>query len=198
MKKIILSTKNRGKIKEINRLFEGSDVEFVGLDAFPDVPDVVEDGETFEENALKKAREVHQYTGMTALSEDSGLEVDALGGAPGVRSARFASQTASDRENVEKLIEELRDVPREKRTARFVSVFCLFNGGEPTFFEGFVSGRIDQEPRGESGFGYDPLFIPDGYDNTFAELGSEIKNRISHRARAIEKLRGYFLNHGKQ
>lgn len=194
MKKIILSTRNKGKIEEINHLFEGYGIEFVGLDSFPDIPDVVEDGETFRENAYKKACEVYEHVKETALSEDSGLEVDALGGAPGVRSARFASENASDQENITKLIEMLQDIPPKERTARFVSVFCLYDGKETKFFEGYVRGRIKESPSGESGFGYDPLFVPEGYDATFAELGSETKNRISHRAKAIEKLRKHLLH----
>lgn len=193
MKRIILSTRNKGKIQEINSLFEGAGIEFLGLDDFSDVPDVEEDGVTFRENAFKKAKEVFEHVGTPTLSEDSGLEVEALGGAPGVRSARFASDNATDRDNIIRLQNELKDVLPEKRAARFVSVFCLYDGVTPLYFEGYVTGTIQEEPQGESGFGYDPLFVPDGYEHTFAELGPEVKNRISHRARAIEKLREYLL-----
>lgn len=195
MRKIILATKNRGKIAEINQLFADTGIEFIGLDAYPHVPEAVEDGKTFLENALKKAKTVFDHTGVTALSEDSGLEVDILGGAPGVFSARYASPTATDRENLEKLLTDLLGVPREKRTARFVSVFCLYDGREALCFEGEVKGRLLDSARGTSGFGYDPLFVPEGYDKTFAELGTEIKNRISHRARAIRKLKEYLVSH---
>jgi XTP/dITP diphosphohydrolase len=191
MKRIVLATRNKGKIREINSLFADSGILFSGLDTYQDMPDVIEDGTTFHENAFKKAKEVFNYTGMISVSEDSGLAVDALGGAPGIYSSRFASESASDRENIEKLIEELNGVSYEKRTARFVSVFCLHDGKETWYFEGHVEGHIIDEPRGESGFGYDPLFVPGGYDKTFAELGADIKNSISHRAMAIAKLKEF-------
>lgn len=191
MTKIILATTNKGKIAEINRVFSGTAIEFIGLDAFPGMPAVVEDGNTFNENAYKKAKAVFEHTGIVSVSEDSGLEVDALNGVPGIYSSRFASETASDRENIEKLVAVLKDVPDDKRTARFVSVFCLYDGREAQYFEGTVKGRLTEEPRGKSGFGYDPLFIPDGYERTFAELGIGIKNRISHRANAVKKLKGF-------
>jgi len=191
MKRLVLATRNRGKIREINALFAGMDVQFAGLDEFPDMPEVMEDGETFEENAFRKARDVFDFTGMPVVSEDSGLEVDALGGSPGVYSARFAGENATDGENLQKLMEELSGTPPERRTARFVSVFCLYDGGTPEYFRGHVEGMIIDRPRGESGFGYDPVFVPRGYDRTFAELGQDVKNRISHRAEAIRKLQEY-------
>ncbi|MGE5893938.1 MAG: RdgB/HAM1 family non-canonical purine NTP pyrophosphatase [bacterium] len=194
MKKIILATRNRGKIAEINQLFSGTGVEFVGLDAFPGVPEAIEDGNTFQENALKKAQTVFDHTRIPVLSEDSGLAVDILGGAPGVYSARYASALATDRENIGKLLSDLHGVSPEKRTARFISVFCLYDGRETLYFEGEVQGHLLDVPRGTSGFGYDPLFVPRGYDKTFAELGTEEKNRISHRANAIRKLKGYLLS----
>lgn len=195
MRRIILATRNRGKIEEINRLFQGSGVEFVGLGEFPDVPDAVEDGVTFEENALKKARLVYEHTGVPVISEDSGLEVGILGGRPGVRSARYAGDGASDEENIRKLLRELRGLPWEQRSARFVSVFCFYSGRERRFFEGEVTGHLLDEPRGSSGFGYDPIFVPQGYEASFAELGAEVKNSISHRANAIAKLRGYLADY---
>ncbi|GBE32953.1 non-canonical purine NTP pyrophosphatase [bacterium BMS3Bbin05] len=189
--RIILATKNRGKIKEINAVLSGTGIEFAGLDLYPDMKDVVEDGITFHENAFKKARAVFDHTGIKCVSEDSGLEVDALNGAPGIYSSRFASENASDSENIGKLINDLTGVPYEKRTARFVSVFCLYDGREARYFEGSVRGHIIDSPRGTSGFGYDPLFVPDGYEKTFAELGSEVKNKISHRAKAISGLKEF-------
>jgi XTP/dITP diphosphohydrolase len=190
---IILATKNKGKIAEINRLFTGTGIEFRGLDEFPGVPDAVEDGVTFRVNAFKKAKTVYDHAGELVLSEDSGLEVDYLHGAPGIYSARYASVNATDRENIEKLISELSGVPYEQRTARFVSVFCLYGGGDEVYFEGEVRGHLLDVARGISGFGYDPLFVPEGFDRTFAELGAEIKNKISHRAKAIAKLKKYLI-----
>ncbi len=194
--KIILATRNKGKIREINAIFSGTEVVFEGMDAYPDIPDVAEDGMTFQENAVKKARAVFDATGKTVVSEDSGLEVDALDGAPGIYSARFASEDATDEENVRKLLSELKGLEKERRAARFVSVFCLYDGKEERFFEGSVKGGIVETPRGTSGFGYDPLFVPEGHEKTFAELGANVKNRISHRARAIEKLKAFLEARG--
>jgi XTP/dITP diphosphohydrolase len=195
VKKLILATGNKGKIREINALFSDMDIEFIGLDEYPDLPEIIEDGSTFRENALKKAKAVFAHTGFPSVSEDSGLEVDALRGAPGVLSARFASEDAKDDDNIKKLLHELEGTPVGSRTARFVSVLCLFDGRGEHYFEGFVSGRIVNEPRGVSGFGYDPLFVPDGYNKTFAELGQDIKNSISHRARSIERLKVFLKSY---
>lgn len=189
MTTLVLATRNPGKIREINFLFADTGIRFNGLDKYPSMPDVVEDGMTFHENAFRKAKAVFDHTGTPSVSEDSGLEVDALDGAPGIYSARFASDDATDKDNIDKLIEDLRLIPYEKRTARFVSVFCLYDGNAVRYFEGHVTGHIIFEPRGESGFGYDPLFVPTGYDKTFAELGPDVKNSISHRAMAISKLK---------
>ncbi len=189
--KILLATKNPGKIREMNRLFKNTGIDFMGLNKLKEVPDVLEDGRTYHENAFKKAITFYNLASMPTLAEDSGIEVDLLNGAPGIFSARFAGENATDRENTEKLLELLRGAPEEKRTARFVSVLCLIVNGTPYFFEGEVRGRIIEQPRGESGFGYDPVFVPEGYDRTFAELGDDVKNRISHRAAAIEKLKDF-------
>ncbi len=193
--KIILATKNKGKIKEINRLFSDLHIEFTGISNDPNLSDIKEDGNTYHENALKKASTTFKKAGLTVVSEDSGLEVDALDRAPGIFSARFAGENATDSENIKKLLNLIKNIPAEKRTARFVSVFCLIENGKETFFEGEVRGSLVDTPRGESGFGYDPIFIPDGYNNTFAELGDNIKNRISHRANAISKLKKYLSSH---
>jgi len=189
--KILLATKNPGKIREMNRMFSDTGVEFVGLDTLEEVPEVTEDGRTYHENAMKKAMTFYNLASMPTLAEDSGLEVDALNGAPGIFSARFAGENATDRENNEKLLNLLRGIPREKRTGRFVSVLCLIVDGSPYFFEGEVRGSILEHPKGESGFGYDPVFVPEGYDMTFAELGADVKNQISHRARAMNKLKDF-------
>ena len=191
--KIVLATRNQGKIEEIRSLLEGEEgrggIEISSLKDYPAVPEIAEDGSTFSENARKKALTVAQLTGQIAVADDSGSEVDALGGAPGVYSARFAGEGASDSANIKKLLDLLRDIPPEKRGARFVCVMALATpGGEVSLVEGECRGMIAMEERGMSGFGYDPVFIVSGYGETFAELGSEVKNKISHRARALSKL----------
>ncbi len=192
--KLILATSNNGKIREINDLFSKTGVDFISLRDCGELPPLVEDGNTFKENAFKKAITVFKATGINVVSEDSGLEVFALNGAPGIFSARFAGEGAGDRENNEKLLNMLKKVPEEERGARFVSLFCLIIDGHASYFEGDVKGRIIHSPAGQSGFGYDPLFVPEGYDKTFAQLGGEIKNRISHRAVALDKLKKFLLS----
>lgn len=179
---LVLATRNPGKVMELRPMLAGAGVEVIGLDAFPDVPEVEEDGATFEENALKKAREYARATGRLVLADDSGLEVDALGGAPGVRSARYAPTTE---ERNARVLAELAGVPHARRTARFVSVAVLAcPDGPERVFRGVLEGWIADAPRGTGGFGYDPLFLlPDG--RTLAELSLDEKNRISHRARAL-------------
>ncbi|VAX34165.1 Nucleoside 5-triphosphatase RdgB (dHAPTP, dITP, XTP-specific) [hydrothermal vent metagenome] len=197
--KILLATKNPGKIREMNRIFSNIGVEFIGLDTLKDVPEVMEDGRTYHENAMKKAMTFYNLASMPTLAEDSGLEVDALKGAPGIFSARFAGENATDKENYEKLLSLLKGIPGDKRTARFVSVLCLVVDATPCFFEGEVRGRILEHPEGESGFGYDPIFVPKDYDKSFAELGDATKNQISHRARAMNKLKDFLKEQfGKQ
>src|SRR3989304_4986821 len=191
--KIVLATRNQGKIEEIRSLLEGEEgrggIEISSLQDYPDVPEIAEDGATFSENARKKALTVAQLTGQIAVADDSGLEVVALGGAPGVYSARFAGEGAFDFPNIKKLLELLRDLPPEKRGARFVCVMALATpDGEVSLVEGGCRGGIGMGERGTAGFGYDAVFIVHGYGETFAELGSEVKNKISHRACALSKL----------
>ncbi len=185
---LLLGTKNPHKIREITEIL--SDLPNLQFLTFRECPfsDIAEDGATFAENARKKAREICAQTGLPVLAEDSGLEVYALGGAPGVRSARFAGADKNSRANNEKLLDALREI--SDRRARFccVAVLALPNGTE-LVSEGVLEGRIALVPSGSEGFGYDPVFIPDGYDATLAELGSEIKNRISHRRRALEGIK---------
>jgi XTP/dITP diphosphohydrolase len=196
--KVVLATRNRNKVREIKEILSVADsgVKVYTLDDFPVIEDVEEDGATFEDNAIKKASHIAAATGMIAIADDSGLEVDALGGRPGVYSARYAGEDADDRRNNEKLLSELRDVPDEKRTARFVCCIAMGSKDDMKTFTGSVEGRIGHEPRGEGGFGYDPLFYPLGSDRTFAEMDSSEKNAISHRAVALRKLREY-LEGGK-
>ncbi len=189
---IVLATRNKKKIEEIRRIVADLPISVLSLDNFPDCPETVEDKDTFEGNAVKKAVEVCTCTGKTALADDSGLEVDALGGAPGVYSARYAGNAGgsnNDVRNYEKLLSELRNVPDEKRGARFVCCMALaFPDGTVETFFGFAEGSIGHEPKGKTGFGYDPVFIPKGYKNTFAEMSGDEKDRLSHRGKALEKL----------
>lgn len=186
---IVLATRNRKKVEELTRIFAGCDVTFVAVDAFPGCPEVEEDGKTFRANALKKALHVARFTGCPALADDSGLEVSALGGAPGVFSARYAGEGAGDRENLAKLLKEMRSVPDEKRQARFVCciAFALPDGQVKTF-SGYARGRIGRVGKGANGFGYDPVFYPRGHDRTFAEMTDAGKDELSHRGKAMRKL----------
>lgn len=183
--KLVIATRNAHKLEEIHAIFDFRNLEVLSAFDFPDVPDVIEDGETLEENAKKKAIEIALATGCWALADDSGLEVDALNGAPGVYSARYAGEHCSYADNNVKLLEELRAMP--DRTARFRTVIALSDpAGSAETVSGECSGIIIEEQRGTNGFGYDPLFVPDGYSDTFAELPAEVKNRISHRAMALQ------------
>jgi XTP/dITP diphosphohydrolase len=189
VKTIVLATKNPGKVKEILQIFNGLPFEFKSLFDFPDIPEILEDGTTFEQNALKKAREVFQRTHLVTLSDDSGLEVAVLGNRPGVYSARYAGEGASDEANNNKLLQELENIPFDSRTAQFRCVAALVSEGEEYLSEGICTGKIAYAPRGTNGFGYDPLFIPTGYQQTFAELSEEVKNRISHRGKAFRTMK---------
>lgn len=197
---LVFATRNAGKVAELRELTAGLPIEVRSLDGL-DVPEVVEDGDTFEANASKKAREVSAATGLPALADDSGLEVDALGGAPGVWSARYAGDDASDEDNNDKLLEAMAAVEPEDRTARFRSTLALADvGGElgdgVILARGACEGRILTERQGDGGFGYDPLFFSPELGKTFAEAGVGSKNQLSHRARAMQellpKLKHYF------
>jgi XTP/dITP diphosphohydrolase len=184
--KLVIATRNAHKLEEIHDIFDFANLDVLSAFDFPDIPDVVEDGETLEENAKKKAIEIAKATGCWAMADDSGLEVDALNGAPGVYSARYAGEHCSYADNNAKLLEELAGT--SNRSARFRTVIALSDpGGSVQTVNGACAGVIIAELRGNNGFGYDPLFVPDGYSETFAELPSDIKNRISHRANALQK-----------
>ncbi len=190
---LVVATRNPGKLKEIRALL-GSEVEVWSLDVYADAPEVVEDGDTFETNALKKARAIADHTGEITLGDDSGLEVDALDGAPGIHSARFAGPTATDAANNAKLLDLLKDVEDDARTARFRCVLALVSpGGDECTVTAKWEGRILHAPRGDHGFGYDPLFYIPGRDVTSAELPTEQKNQLSHRGQALAKARPMIL-----
>jgi XTP/dITP diphosphohydrolase len=188
MDTLILATRNGGKIRELVALLRDLPVTIVSLNERAGIPEVVEDGTTFQENALKKAREIFRATGIPSLADDSGLEVDVLGMRPGVYSARYAGENVSYEANNVKLLAELAGVPAEKRGAQFRSVVAFVAPGREELTEGICRGTIATAPRGENGFGYDPLFIPDGYQLTFAELTLDLKNSISHRALALRRM----------
>jgi XTP/dITP diphosphohydrolase len=188
---IVLATRNKKKVEEIRRITVGMQITVLSLDDFSSCPETVEDKDTFEGNAVKKAIEACACTGKPALADDSGLEVDALGGAPGVYSARYAgcSGNGNDVKNYEKLLRELKNVPQEKRSARFVCCMALaFPDGQVKTFLGYADGRIGLEPKGNTGFGYDPVFLPQGFEKTFAEMSGNEKDGLSHRGKALEKL----------
>ena len=192
MKHLVVATRNRGKILEINALLTGL-VERVSSAAdYPEFPETVEDGATFEENALKKAREAASFTGLPALADDSGLVVDALDGRPGVFSARYAGEGAGDAANNTRLLDDCLNIPDDLRQAAFVCVLAFVTPeGVEKLFTGRVAGRILTAARGEGGFGYDPLFLVDGFGRSMAELELAEKNVVSHRARAFMKFRDY-------
>jgi XTP/dITP diphosphohydrolase len=193
--RLVVASRNRGKISEYRRMLEQLGFRVVAMDqaGVSEEVELPEDGKTFEANALQKASALQKITGGWTLGDDSGLEVDALGGAPGVYSARYAGLERRgperDRANCQKLLEELRDVEDEKRTARFVCAIAMTGpGGRMVTSRGTCEGRIIRVPRGENGFGYDPVFMADGYGRTMAELSMDQKNRISHRGRALRAL----------
>ena len=198
--KLVLATHNQGKVRELTKMLRspssvtGGDsgasisqqIEVISLNAYPDAPEVVEDGKTYMENAAKKASVIAEYTGYLTLADDAGLEVDALNGVPGINSKRWAGEDATDAIRIAKLLQALEGVT--DRRARFVAAIAVVHpDSTPEGVLGVCAGHIRHAPVGESGFGYDPVFVPDGYEQTFAELGEEIKNRISHRAKALEQ-----------
>jgi XTP/dITP diphosphohydrolase len=189
--RLIVATRNAHKTREIQRIL-GPGFEVCDLSAHGDVPDIRETGKSFDENAKLKAVATSKRVPGPVVADDSGLEVDALGGAPGIHSARYAGANATDKEKVSKLLSELARVGAKgkKRRARFRCVLGLAQHGRLLeVFEGVVEGKIADEPRGSHGFGYDPIFIPNGFKETFGELPEEVKNKISHRAKAILRLR---------
>lgn len=188
---LVLATHNRHKVEELSAMLSELPVQILSFHDFPDMPDVAEDGATLTENAIKKAREVASFTGLPSLADDTGLEVDALGGSPGVRSARFAGEPPNWEDNNRKLLSDLNGIEGSARAAAFRCVVALAMHGEDKVrtVEGVTRGVILKAPRGQGGFGYDPLFLPDGHDLTYAEMPSDEKNAVSHRGKAIKSAR---------
>jgi XTP/dITP diphosphohydrolase len=190
VQELVLATRNRDKGKELAALLGDVGIRIRTLDEFPEVPDVIEDGETCEANAVKKARAIAEATGRPAVADDTGLEVDALGGRPGVFAARYAGEGASYEDNWRKLLEELAGVPRERRTARFVTVAAMSLPSDGVqVARGVLEGLIAEAPSGTQGFGYDPVFLVPQLGKTLAQLSADQKNRVSHRAKAFAQLR---------
>ena len=182
---IVLATHNRGKMKEMSSILAHLPVKLLTLDDFPQIGEIPETGETLKENAFIKAETVHQKTGLPALADDTGLEVDALDGAPGVHSSRYDGETATFEDNCRKMMQEMDGIPAEERTARFHTVIAFVSDSGNEWTEGMVEGRILEKKQGDGGFGYDPLFYYPPLKKTFAELNSEQKNNISHRGKAL-------------
>lgn len=189
--KLVLATRNLGKVQELTAMLNADNkhrnIQILSLQDFPDVPEVVEDGDTYQENAVKKATVIADWTGHRTLADDAGLEVDALDGAPGVHSKRWAGEDATDAIRIQKLLEAI--AGSANRKARFVAAIAIAEPNDSKDVEvvvGKCEGHITHTPAGDSGFGYDPIFVPNGYDKTFAELGETIKNRISHRGKALQ------------
>jgi XTP/dITP diphosphohydrolase len=190
---IILATKNRGKILEVSHLLKDLNIKLLSLLDFENAPHIVEDGKSFMENAKKKAIEVYTQFGVPSIGEDSGLSVEQLNGAPGIFSARFAGENATDDENNRKLLEELSNFP-EPHLAAFTCNACYYDGNEFLTSSGEIKGKIIHQKRGTNGFGYDPYFIPDGFNKTTAELSMNDKNKISHRYKAFNSLKNLLRN----
>lgn len=189
MKKIVFATNNSHKLEELRKLTQGK-IEILSLNDINCHDDIPETADTLEGNALIKARWVKERYGYDCFADDTGLEVDALSGAPGVMSARYAGDSHDSQANMKLLLTNLNGIT--ERTARFRTVIALIEGDEETLMDGVVEGIITEEPSGENGFGYDPIFRPEGYEVTFAEMGADEKNKISHRGRAVAKLIEYF------
>lgn len=194
--KIILATKNKGKVADFEKLTENMNIEVISfLDEEINFPDVVEDGNTFEENSVKKALEIAKYTGMITVSDDSGLCVEALDGAPGIYSARYSGENATDSTNIDKLLDEMKNIPQGERQAKFVSVVSIAKpDGTVQSFRGEVEGEIIFERKGTNGFGYNPVFFSYELEKTFGEATMEERVTVSHRARAFRKLKEQVLN----
>jgi XTP/dITP diphosphohydrolase len=186
MLEILIATNNLGKVKEIKDILDRPEIKILTMKDFPHLPKIEEDGKTYQENAFKKARKISEYTGKICLADDSGLEIDYLKGKPGIYSSRWGN---SDEERINKALKLLENVPMNKRKAKFVCVAMLvFPDGKIYMVKEECKGSIEFKPKGEHGFGYDPIFLVPKYDKTFAELGNKIKNQISHRGKAMRRM----------
>ncbi|WP_164216882.1 XTP/dITP diphosphatase [Virgibacillus sp. YIM 98842] len=196
MKQILIATRNKGKAEEFKAFFSGYGIKALSLlDLAEEIPDIQETGSTFEENAAIKAEQIANYLSIPVLADDSGLMIDQLDGRPGIYSARYAGDMKDDNANMEKVLNELKTVPGDKRTARFICVLAVAIPGEETIFRtGYCEGSIAFSKKGNNGFGYDPIFVPEGYEETMAEISSEEKNQISHRKHAISHLEDWIKN----
>lgn len=193
--KIVFATKNKGKIKEIKEILKDLPVEVLSMEEVNLDIDIVEDGKTFEENALIKARQVMRYTNTIVMADDSGLEVDYLNKAPGIYSARYGGPNATDTDKNFMILKELQDVPEAKRTARFVcAIATVFPDNKEYVVRETIEGRIGYEITGENGFGYDPIFYLPEYNQTTAEIAPDLKNKISHRGKALKKMKEILKN----
>ena len=190
MARYVLASRNEGKVRELARILAG--VDLVGLEQYPDAPEVAETGASFEENALLKARAIANFTGSPAVADDSGLCVDALNGMPGIFSARWSGVHGDDKANLDLLLAQIADVPDERRQANFTCAAALARpDGSSHVVLGRVDGRLTREPKGSGGFGYDPIFVPHGFDRTTAEMSAEEKDAISHRGKAFRAIAPY-------
>ena len=192
--KIVLATHNHDKEIELQHSLRGLGVDICLLSEYPDIGEIEETGTTLLENSLLKARTVHDRTGLPAIADDTGLEIDALDGAPGVYSARFAGLNPTYEDNVNKLLSVMENVPDDMRSARFRTVISFVDEIQELWTEGFIDGKITESPRGNMGFGYDPVFYVPRLEKTFAELSTDEKNKISHRGIALQKLRKILVN----
>ncbi len=197
MNQLLLATHNKHKAEELQLMLAETGIEILTLDNFPQVGDIPEDGETLEANAIKKAREVFRLTSLPALGDDTGLEVHYLNEAPGVFSARYAGPGASYSDNVKKLLAAMKGLPPRRRAARFRCVLAFIGPGVEKIVEGICRGTITEAPRGSGGFGYDSVFVPTGYDETFAEMSMAVKNTLSHRALALQQMKSILVRHFK-
>ena len=193
--KLVLATHNLHKKMEMNSILSSLGILIVGLDQFPQIGDIEETGSTLLENAFIKARTVYEFTGLPSLADDTGLEVDSLGGAPGVYSARYAGKNSTYQENCTKLLLNLNGYPKEKRIASFKTIIAFVDGKIEYSTEGVVKGLIVEKHRGVDGFGYDPIFQPEFQNLTYAEMDADEKNRISHRFKALDKIKEFLILH---